>query len=57
MNVYENVDECNPSRKRKILIVFDNMSFHFFFFPGWGYRRREDCIFMGKEGDRFEVVH
>ena len=57
MNVYENVDECNPSRKRKILIVFDNMSFHFFFFPGWGYRRREDCIFMGKERVRFEVVH
>ena len=24
-NVYENIDDCNPSRKRKILIVFDGM--------------------------------
>ena len=24
-NVYENIDEYNPTRKRKILIVFDNM--------------------------------
>ena len=24
-DVYENIDDCNPSRKRKILIVFDDM--------------------------------
>ena len=24
-NIYENIDHCNPSRKRKILIVFDDM--------------------------------
>ena len=24
-DVYENFDECNPSRKRKVLIVFDDM--------------------------------
>ena len=24
-DVYENIDDCNPSRKRKILIVFDGM--------------------------------
>ena len=24
-NVYGNIDDCNPSRKRKILIVFDDM--------------------------------
>ena len=24
-DVYQNTDDCNPSRKRKILIVFDNM--------------------------------
>ena len=23
--VYENINDCNPSRKRKILIVFDGM--------------------------------
>ena len=23
--VYQNIDDCNPSRKRKILIVFDDM--------------------------------
>ena len=24
-DVYQNIDDCNPSRKRKILIVFDGM--------------------------------
>ena len=24
-DVYENIDDCNPSRKRKIMIVFDDM--------------------------------
>ena len=24
-DVYENVDDCNPNRQRKILIVFDDM--------------------------------
>ena len=24
-DVYENIDDCNPSRKRKIVIVFDDM--------------------------------
>ena len=24
-DVYENIDDCNPSRKRKILIVFDDI--------------------------------
>ena len=24
-DIYENIDHCNPSRKRKILIVFDDM--------------------------------
>ena len=24
-DVYQNIDDCNPSRKRKILIVFDDM--------------------------------
>ena len=24
-NVYENIDEYNPNRRRKILIVFDDM--------------------------------
>ena len=24
-DVYQNIDDCNPSRKRKILIVFDSM--------------------------------
>ena len=24
-NVYDNIDNCNPKRKRKILIVFDDM--------------------------------
>ena len=24
-NVFSNVDDCNPKRKRKILIVFDDM--------------------------------
>ena len=24
-DVYKNIDDCNPSRKRKILIVFDDM--------------------------------
>ena len=23
-NIYENIDECNSSKKRKILIVFDD---------------------------------
>ena len=39
-----------------------NVSFHFFFFfkggvGGEWYRRRDECIFMGKEGARFEVVY
>ena len=37
-----------------------NLSFVFFFRgegAGRGDRRREECIFMGKEGARFEVVH
>ena len=35
-----------------------NLSFHssFFFHLGMG-DRREECIFMAKEGARFEVVH
>ena len=33
-----------------------NLSFDFFFFRAWGDRRREECIFMGKERDRFEVI-
>ena len=24
-DIYNNIDDCNPSRKRKILIVFDDM--------------------------------
>ena len=24
-NIYENIEECNPNGKRKILIVFDDM--------------------------------
>ena len=24
-DVYENIDDCNPSRKRKIMIAFDDM--------------------------------
>ena len=24
-DVYENIDDCNPSRKRKVLILFDDM--------------------------------
>ena len=24
-NIYKNIEECNPDKKRKILIVFDNM--------------------------------
>ena len=24
-DVYENIDDCSPSRKRKIMIVFDDM--------------------------------
>ena len=24
-DVYKDIDECNPSRERKVLIVFDNM--------------------------------
>ena len=24
-DVYQNIDDCNPNRKRKILIVFDDM--------------------------------
>ena len=24
-NIYENIEECNPNKKRKILIVFDDM--------------------------------
>ena len=35
--------------------------FFFFFFTGVGAgggdRRREECVFMGKEGARFEVAH
>ena len=38
-----------------------NQSFLFFFFrgvgAGGGDRRREECVFMGKEGARFEVAH
>ena len=25
-DVYENIDDCNPNRQRKVLIVFDNMT-------------------------------
>ena len=24
-NIYKNIEECNPDKKLKILIVFDNM--------------------------------
>ena len=24
-NIYENIEECNPNKKRKILILFDDM--------------------------------
>ena len=24
-NIYKNIEECNPNKKRKILIVLDNM--------------------------------
>ena len=24
-DIYENIEECNPNKKRKILIVFDDM--------------------------------
>ena len=24
-NIYKNIEECNPDKKRKILIAFDNM--------------------------------
>ena len=38
-----------------------NLSFRSFFFfflrEGEGDREREELVFMGKEGDRFEVVH
>ena len=24
-NIYENLEDCNPTRKRNLLVVFDNM--------------------------------
>ena len=33
-DIYKNIEECNPSNKRKILIVFDDMisdMFHIIF--------------------------
>ena len=33
------------------------LSFYIFFLSEVGDRRREECIFMGKEGDKFEVVY
>ena len=32
-DAYENVDDCNPSTKRKILIVFDDMIADIYFRP------------------------
>ena len=27
-DIYENIDDYNPKRKRKVLIIFDEMIFH-----------------------------